>query len=80
MELLDNQAYLIKTFINLGYSESLQMKIIKILIEKKLNDDDKKLKLYCPEQKTVSVKLPCIGKFLPRIKKELNKVVHQLKL
>ena len=30
------------------------MKVVKIFIEKNLNDDDKKLKLYEPEQRTIS--------------------------
>ena len=35
------------------------MKIIKIFIWKKLNDDDKALKFYGPEQKTI-IKCPFI--------------------
>ena len=50
-----------------------------MFIEKKLNDVDKKFKLYGSEQKTITLKLPFIGKFLAQINKELNKVVHQFK-
>ena len=70
---------MIKAFINVGYPESLLMKIIKVVIEKKSNDDDKKLKSYGPEQKTITIKLPYFGICSSRIKKEFNKVVHQCK-
>ena len=55
------------------------MKIVKIFVERKLNNDDKKLKLYSLEQKTITIKFLYVEKFLLRIKKELNKVVHQFK-